>query len=99
MGWEEQGALPRTSEPQAGTTLISPAINPAAPWMTALAQEPCHYIKLRFFATSRPAHARRVLIRMVHSQSWSKQTQLHQKSEQPHLFTPGVHFGPLSVSP
>lgn len=75
------GALPRTSAPQAGTMLISPDINPAAIWMTDLAQEPCHYIRPGLFTTSRPAHARRVLIRTVRSQSRSKQTQLHQQTQ------------------
>lgn len=92
-------ALPRTSAPQVGTVLISVPISPAAIWMTVLAQDPCHYIRLGLFTTSRPAHTRQVLIRMVRSQSWSKQMQLHQKTWEPHLFTPGVHFGPLSVSP
>lgn len=93
------GALPRASAPQAGTVLISTAINPAAIWMTVLAQDPWHYIRLGLFTASRPAHTRRVFIRMVHTQSWSKQMQLHQKIGEPHLFTPGVRFGPLSVSP
>jgi len=93
------GVLPCSSAPQAGMVLISAAINPTAIWMTVLAQDQCHYIRLGLFTTSRPAHTRRVLIRMVHSQPWSKQMQLHQKTWEPHLFTPGAHSGPLSVSP